>query len=216
MDIQWLGHSCFRWRSREATIVIDPFDRADKDLGYAIGRPAADIVLVTHAHPHHNHVGAVSGQPFVIDGPGEYEVSGAFITGVQTYHDDDSGKRRGRNTVYLVEMDDLVLCHLGDLGHVLTAAQVEQMSEVDILFVPVGGRTTINAAQASEVVSLLEPHLVIPMHFRTEVAPLDLDPVDRFLREMGAKAPVEQPRLSVTKSSLPAETQVVLLEYPRR
>ncbi|MCL4533779.1 MAG: MBL fold metallo-hydrolase [Bacteroidetes bacterium] len=213
MDIQWLGHSCFRIRGKETTIVVDPFP---KNLGYSIGRPAADILLVTHDHPNHSNVSAVAGEPFLIDGPGEYEVSGVFITGVPTFHDGDNGRRRGKNTVYLIEADDLVICHLGDLGHVLTPAQVEQMSQVDILFVPVGGRTTINAAQASELVSLLEPRIVVPMHFRTEVAPIDLDPVDRFLREMGSKAPAAQPKLVVNRASLPAETQVVLLEYPKR
>ena len=213
MEIQWLGHSCFRLRGKDAAIVIDPFG---KDLGYAMGRPSAEILLVSHYHPNHSQVSVVSGDPFLIDGPGEYEGKRVSVTGVSTFHDSDNGRRRGKNTVYLIEADDLILCHLGDLGHVPTAAQVEQMSDVDILFVPVGGRTTINAAQAAEVVSLLEPRVVIPMHFRTEAAPLDLDRVDRYLREIGSKPTAEQPKLTVNRASLPAEPQVVLLEYRQR
>ena len=210
MDIYWLGHSCFRIRTREATIVTDPFATG---VGYPAKRLSADILLVSHHHPNHENAATVAGDPFVIDGPGEYEVKGVFITGVSTYHDADTGRRFGKNSAYIIEADDLVLCHLGDLGHILSPVQVEQMSKVDILFVPVGGRTTINAAQASEVVSLVEPRIVVPMHFRTEAAPLDLDTVDRFLREMGVKAPAAQPKLTVTRASLPAETQVALLDY---
>lgn len=212
LDIQWLGHSCFRIRTRDASILVDPYP---KDLGYAMGRVSASIMLVTHAHPNHSYTSAVAGDPFLIEGPGEYEVSGVFVTGIPTFHDAESGKRRGRNTVYIMEAEDMTLVHLGDLGHVLTSAQVEQMHEVDILFAPVGGKTTITSTQAAEVVSLLEPRVVVPMHYRTGAAGLDLDPVDRFLREMGAKKPQELPKLTVNRGSLPSETQVVLLDYPR-
>jgi L-ascorbate metabolism protein UlaG (beta-lactamase superfamily) len=210
LDIQWLGHSCFRIRTKDASIIVDPFG---KELGYSIGRPTANILLITHDHTNHNQRSVVSGDTCCIDGPGEYEVAGVFITGVQTFHDGEEGKRRGTNNAYIIEADDLVLCHLGDLGHVPTPAQVEEMNIVDILFVPVGGHTTIGASQAAETVRLLEPKLVVPMHYWTEAAPFDLDKVDRFLRELGSKPGLPQPKLSVNRSTLPSETEVILLEY---
>jgi L-ascorbate metabolism protein UlaG (beta-lactamase superfamily) len=210
LDIQWLGHACFRIRTKDGFIVIDPFG---KELGYTIGRPNANILLITHEHANHNQRAVVTGVSFCVDGPGEYEVAGVFVTGVQTYHDSENGKRRGKNIAYIIEADDLVLCHLGDLGHVPTPAQVEEMNIVDILLVPVGGHTTLGAAQAAETVRLLEPKIVIPMHYWTEAAPLELDKVDRFLRELGSKPGSPQPKLSVNRNSLPTEPEVVLLEY---
>lgn len=210
MEITWLGHACFRIKSRDATIVTDPYD---KSVGYQMGKVSADIVTVSHGHFDHNNVAAVAGEPKIISGPGEYEIKGVMITGIQTFHDTEQGKKRGKNTVYLIETEDLVVCHLGDLGHVLTAEQVEEMSNVDILMVPVGGNYTINAAQAAEVISLIEPRIVIPMHYKTDVVKLEIDPVDKFLREMGIKSIQPQPKLTVSKNSLPEESQVVLLEY---
>lgn len=210
MEITWLGHACFRLRGKNVTIITDPYE--DR-IGYKLGRVTADIVTVSHEHYDHNNVAAVGGEPKVINGPGEYEIGGIFITGIQTWHDAESGHRRGRNTAYLIEMDDLVTCHLGDLGHVLSAQQAEAMSNVDVLMVPVGGNFTINAAQAAEVISLIEPRIVIPMHFKTEGLKLEIEPLDRFARAMGLKEIKTVPKLTVTKSSLPEETQVVVLDY---
>jgi len=210
MEIVWLGHSCFRLRGREATVVTDPYQ---KGIGYTLGRPTADIVTVSHPHPGHGNAAGVAGEPRVIDGPGEYEIKGVVITGIRTYHDAEAGKALGRNTAYLIEMEDLVICHLGDLGHELTTAQVEAMSNVDVLLVPVGGGSTINAAQAAEVISLIEPKLVVPMHYRTPAGAAELDSVERFLRQMSAPNLEPQPKLTVTASSLPEGTQVVVLEY---
>ncbi|MBI4321819.1 MAG: MBL fold metallo-hydrolase [Chloroflexi bacterium] len=212
MEITWLGHACFRIKGKDATIVTDPYD---KSVGYQLGKQTADIVTVSHEHFDHNADGAVGGNPKLVKGPGEYEIKGVMITGIQTFHDGEGGKKRGKNTVYLIEMDDLVTCHLGDLGHVPTPEQVEQMSNVDILLIPVGGNFTINASQAAEVISLLEPKIVIPMHYKTEVVKLEIDPVDKFCREMGVKAVQPQPKLVVNKNTLPAESQIVLLEYKK-
>ncbi len=210
MEISWLGHSCIRLRAREATLIMDPFDKAS---GYPLTRPTADIVTISHDHPAHSNIAAVAGTPRVVRGPGEFELSGVFITGVRTYHDAKKGEERGPNIAYVVEMEDLRLCHLGDLGHVPTAAQVEEMAGVDVLFVPVGGHVTLDASKASETVGLLEPSLVIPIHYQTEVGGRDLDPVDRFVKEIGAE--VEEPlqKLAVTRTSLPSETQLVLLDF---
>ena len=212
MEITWLGHSCFRLRGREAAVVTDP---CAKSTGYSVGRLAADIVTVSHDHPGHNNVAAVTGSPRVVQGPGEFEIAGVLIAGVRTYHDDEKGERLGRNIAYVLEVDDLRICHLGDLGHVPTPEQVEELSGVDILLTPVGGNNTIDAAAAVETVSLLEPKLVLPMHYQTPAAKAQLDPLDRFLKEMGAPSALEdrQAKLSVTKSTLPHETKVLVLDY---
>jgi L-ascorbate metabolism protein UlaG (beta-lactamase superfamily) len=210
MEIVWQGHSCFRIRSREATIVTDPCPPAS---GYAIGKPTADIVTVSHNHPNHSFLKAVAGNPTVLDSPGEYEISGAFVTGISTFHDDKRGEESGPNLVFIMEMEDLKVCHLGDLGHTPTAEQAEEMTGVDILFVPIGGNTTLDGVRAAEVVSLLEASLVIPMHYKTDAFKGDLEPPDRFLKEMGVTAHEPQPKLSVTRSSLPSTTQVVTLDY---
>jgi L-ascorbate metabolism protein UlaG (beta-lactamase superfamily) len=210
VEITWLGHSCFRLRGREITILTDPYDHTS---GYTLGKVAADVITVSHQAPDHSNVGAVDGNPQVVNGPGEYEIRGVFILGVATHR--AGGEGRLRNTAYLIEMDDMTICHLGDLGHMLTPEQVEQMNSADILLIPVGGTNTINAVQAAEVVSQIEPRIVIPMHFKTEVTPFNLEPAGKFLREMGVTEPKPQPKLTIAKSNLPEETAVILLDYKR-
>lgn len=210
MEITWLGHSCFRIRGREATIVTDPFD---KTLGYPVKKPTATIVTVSHEHPQHSFVQGVSGTPRVISRPGEYEVASVFITGVATHHDSERGAVLGKNTAYVMQIEDVGICHLGDLGHVPTAEQIEQMSSVDILMVPVGGGPTIGPAAAAETISLIQPKLVIPMHYKTEAVKKDLGSLEAFLKEMGVREVVSRPKLSVGKSSLHGETGVLVLDY---
>jgi len=212
VEIVWLGHSAFRIRSREAILITDP---CPKSVGYNMGRPTADIVTVSHDHEGHSYVHGVAGTPRLVRGPGEYEIAGVLITGVLTYHDDSRGSARGENTAFVIETEDLRLCHLGDLGHVPTPEQVEEMAGVDILLAPVGGSTALDAAAAAETISLLEPKLVIPMHYATPASTVKLDPLDRFLKEMGASSVTAQPRLSVNRSALPPETHVVVLDYKR-
>jgi L-ascorbate metabolism protein UlaG (beta-lactamase superfamily) len=210
MDITWYGHSCFRLSDRGVTIVTDP---PSDDLGYDRPRIRADVVTISHEHTGHNNRVGFRGGPRFFDGPGEYEVKGVFITGITTYHDGRSGSVRGRNTVFLFEFDGVTICHLGDLGHVPTQSQVEALSAVDVLLVPVGGLHTIDSSKASEVISLIEPRLVIPMHYKTKVEKAKLETVTKFLKEMGLAPVPPQPELKVTKSSLPDDTQVVLLTF---
>jgi L-ascorbate metabolism protein UlaG (beta-lactamase superfamily) len=212
MDITWLGHSCFRIKGSHATVVTDPYS---KDLGYSLGKPTARIVTISHEHPGHSYVEGVGGQPRVVRRPGEYEISDVLIIGIATFHDREGGKKRGKNTVYLMEIDEVAVCHLGDLGHVLTNEQIEDIGNVDVLLLPVGGVSTINASMAAEVVRQLEPKVVIPMHYKTPALKWELEPVDRFLKEIGAKQVASQPKLSVSKSNLPLSTQVCLLDYQR-
>lgn len=210
MDINWLGHSCFRIRGRQASIVTDPYP---PDLGYSLGKLTADIVTVSHQHPSHSYVQGVGGKPRLITGPGEYEIRGVLIIGITTFHDAESGGKRGKNTIYLIEVDGIAICHLGDLGHVLTAEQAEEIGDVDVLLLPVGGVSTINASMAAEVIRQLEPKVVVPMHYKTPVLNRELDPVEKFLKEMGIERLDSQPKLSLTPSSLPTSTQVFLLDY---
>ena len=214
MEITWLGHACFRIRAKEATVVTDPYD--NKATGYTLGRPTADIVTVSISDPGHGNVDGVAGSPKVLSGPGEFEISGASIVGITTYQGASKQPESGRNIAFVIELEDLRIGHLGGIGHVPTSDQLEEMSNVDILLVPVGGGESLDAPPAAETVSLIEPKLVIPMHFKTDIEKSKLDPVDRFLKEMGVKA-VEAPqaKVSITRSSLPGETQVLVLDSKR-
>jgi len=210
MDITWYGHSCFRLSDRGVTVVTDP---PSDDMGYDRPRIRADVVTISHEHVGHNNRIGFRGGPKVFDGPGEYEVKGVFITGISTYHDGRKGASRGHNTVFLFEFDGVTICHLGDLGHVPTQSEVEALSSVDVLLIPVGGVNTIDPSKAGEVISLIEPLLVVPMHYKTPVEKAKLQTVDKFLKEMGLSPMPAQPELKVTKSSLPGETQIVVLDY---
>jgi len=210
MDISWLGHSCFRIRGSHTIVITDPYPPG---LGYSLGKPNARIVTVSHHHPGHSYVQGIGGEPRPVTGPGEYEIGGVLIIGIATFHDGEGGRKRGKNTAYLMEIDEISVCHLGDLGHVLTAEQVEELDNVDVLLLPVGGVSTINAPMAAEVVRQLEPKAVVPMHYKTSALSWELEPVARFLKEIGVKQVNSQPKLSLTRSSLPASTQVFLLDY---
>ena len=210
MEINWLGHSCFRLKGRQATVITDPYP---PDLGYSLGKPTAHIVTVSHQHPGHSYVKGIEGEPRLVNGPGEYEIGGVLIIGIGTFHDEENGSIRGKNTAYLMEVDEISVCHLGDLGHVLTAEQAEELENVDVLLVPVGGVSTINGPMAAGIVRQLAPKVVIPMHYQTEALNRELEPVARFLKEMGAEEVISKAKLSFTKSNLPVSTQVFLLDY---
>ena len=210
MEITWLGHSCFKLKGKQATVITDQFSPA---IGYTLGKVTADIVTVSHPHPGHSYVQGVADEPRILKSPGEYESGGVLSVGVHTFHDNEKGAQRGKNTVFVIDVDDVMICHLGDLGHVLTAEQVAEINGVDVLLIPVGGVSTIDAVQAAQVVRQLEPKIIIPMHYKTEAEKKDLETAERFLKEMGVKEAVPQPKLSVNKSSLPLTMQVVMLSY---
>jgi L-ascorbate metabolism protein UlaG (beta-lactamase superfamily) len=212
VDIVWNGHACFRLRGRDATIVTDPYDRT---TGFPPLKVTADVVTISHTHPHHASLEVVqpSGERVrCVDGPGEYEMAGSLIEGVATYLDKQKGKERGRNTAFMIHLDDVSICHLGALAHTLSSSQIEALKDADVLLVPVGGGTTLDAAAAAEVVSQLEPRIVIPMLYGTPGA--EMEPVDRFCAELAATDLAVQPRLQVTRTTLPEETRVVLLSAP--
>jgi L-ascorbate metabolism protein UlaG (beta-lactamase superfamily) len=219
MDITWYGLSCFRIREAGITILCDPYDRT---LGLQLPKAMrADILTISHDRPGHSGIDRVAGEPKVIRGPGEYEIKNVFVTGATTYHRHQKGEGTAgapeRNIMFFFEFGDLTVGHLGDLGELPTQAEIEELNvgEVDVLLIPVGGGDTLDPTRAVEVIGLFDPRLVIPMHYQQpEIsAPWakELEPVDKFLRELGASTPDPQDMLRVTKSSLPEETQVVLL-----
>lgn len=213
MEVSWLGHSCFLLRGKNVTLVTDPFSPQQGPSQGELPRLSkinASIVTVSHNHPGHNNVTAVGGNPRIVRGPGEYEISDVLITGVASYHDEKRGQQYGRNTIYVIHIDELIICHLGDLGHTLQEEQLEEVADADVLLIPIGGQHTINATQAAEVISQVEPRIVIPMHYRPTTGEAS-DPLDKFCREMGIETMNKQPKLNVTRSSLPTETQIVLL-----
>jgi len=213
MEITWFGHSCFRLTERGlATVVTDPYDAS---LGYPALRLKGDIVTVSHAAPGHSHTDAVKGERRELAGPGEYEIGGVFITGIPAARPGEAKKKGDEprpNTVFVFDYDGVTVAHLGDLDHVPTQSQIEALGAVDVALVPVGGGGGLNAAQAAEVISLIEPSVVVPMHYRTDGGSRSLDPVSKFLKEMGLGTLAPEAGLKVTKSSLPDETRVVVLE----
>jgi len=208
LDVTWLGHGCFRLRGRGAAVVTDPYPPS---IGLKLQRLDGDLVTVSHEHENHNYT-QVMRDAYEIRGPGEYEVAGVSVIGVPTFHDAEKGAKHGRNTVYLIEIDDVRVCHLGDLGHRLDDAEAEAIASPDVLLVPVGGNTAINAVQAAEVVRQLEPRFVVPMHYAIPGLKLQLDTLDRFLKEMAVTSAEPQPKLSVQASSGEYDTKVVVLE----
>ena len=208
MEITWFGYSCFRLKGKNTTVITDP---CPPSLGYILDKPSAGIVTLSHDHPDHNYLEGVSGSPRVISRPGEYEIGGVLIIGLPAYHDDEKGIVYGKNNVFAIEVDDVNICHLGDIGHALSAKQIEELGTVDVMLVPVGGGTTINAGQAAALVRSIEPKIVIPMHYKTPGLTKELENVDKFLKEMGLTEAVPQPKLVVNRSTLPLTTQVVVL-----
>lgn len=212
MDIVWYGQACFKLKGKSASLVIDPYSPEFTGLKAPRGLEA-DVVAITHNHQDHNFASLVLGEPLIINGPGEYEVKGVSIAGIPTFHDLEKGAQRGKNTVYNIVMDGMNIVHLGDLGQTLSDEDVADIGSTDILLIPVGGVYTIDAKMASEVVSALEPRIIIPMHYKIEGLKFDLDQLSNFLKEMGTENVVAIPKLIITKDKLPEEPQVVVLSH---
>jgi L-ascorbate metabolism protein UlaG (beta-lactamase superfamily) len=207
MEITWLGHACFQLRGKSATVITDPFT---SQQGNATQLGKASIVTISHNHPGHNNIIGVNGNPRAVRSPGEYEINDVLITGVAAYHDSKRGQERGKNTIYIIHIDDIAICHLGDLGHPLQEEQLEEVADADILLVPIGGGSTINATQAAELISQVEPRIVVPMHYNALGGEAG-NALDKFCREMSIEGVVPQVKLNVTRNSLPLEMQVVVL-----
>ena len=203
MDITSLGHASFRIRGKTATVITDPYDPTLVGMKFP-KHVEADIVTVSHEHADHSSVREVEGNPFIIKGSGEYEVSGVGVVGLSAFHDDQKGTVRGRNTIYRIEIDGVAIVHLGDLGHTLSTTEIDELDGVNILMTPVGGVYSLDPAQAVAVVNDGRPEL-------NQKAFGGLSPLSAFLKEIGKEA-VPQPKLTVTRDKLPAEMQVIVLE----
>lgn len=213
MDIVYLGHSSFRLRGKSASLVTDPYD--PKMVGFKYGGVSADIVTISHNHEDHNQADLVKDVQKVISGPGEYEVRGVSIIGIPSYHDNKKGELRGKNTIYVIEMDRLRIVHLGDLGHTLPEDTLEDLGTVDILLIPVGGEYTIGPSEAAELVRSIEPSVTIPMHYHlsgiNEESFGKLAKLDDFLKDAGLSSEVME-KFSIKKEELQEEQKVIVLE----
>ena len=215
MEITWYGHSCFRISERGlTTVVCDPYD--NEEVGYEPLKLKADIVTISHESPRHKNLKAVKGDPYIVSGPGEYEIGKVFITGLQTDKRRKNDQDSPINTLYLIDYFGITIVHLGDMMQVPTQSEVESLGPVHVALVPVGGSNGLNATKASEVISLFEPNIVIPMHYATPASRVELDPIGKFLKVMGLSSVETSPTLKVSKpDSLPEETQIFVLDYPR-
>jgi L-ascorbate metabolism protein UlaG (beta-lactamase superfamily) len=212
MEITWYGLSCFRLTERGlATVVTDPYDH--RVAGYEALKLRADILTSSHDAPGHNYASAVKGISHTITGPGEFEIGGVFITGIQTNGHAKTHLDEPRNTLYVFDFDGVNVAHLGDLRRVPTQTEVEALGTLHVALVPVGGGGGLSPAKAAEVISLLEPGIVIPMHYATPGCSIKLGPLNKFLKEMGLGTLEVQPTLKISRSSIPEETRVVVLGH---
>lgn len=207
VEVTSLGHSSFKFTGKNTTVVCDPFH--DEKVGIKFPRVEASVVTVSHEHEDHNNREGVRGEFLCFDTPGEYETKGAEIVGIKSFHDDNMGADRGSNTIFVYEIDDVKLCHLGDLGHELSNEQIEKIDGVDVLLIPVGGTYTIDAKKAAKVVSSIGPKIVIPMHYRVGKM-TDLDQVDVFTKEMGIE-PKKAHELKIKKKELGELMEIYVL-----
>lgn len=211
MIITWQGHSCFKIQDKIGTdgitLVTDPFD---KTLGLKTPNFEADIVTVSHDHADHSHFDGLRGKPFIIRSAGEYDIKGILVEGVSSFHDSAEGRERGLNIIYRIEVDGISVVHLGDLGQKLENKQLERLGGTDVLLVPVGGKYTLDAAAAVEVIAQIEPRIVIPMHYQLPGLKFALDPVDKFIKELGLE-PHHEEKLKISKKELPSEDMELVI-----
>lgn len=208
MTITWYGQSCFRIETKEGSVLIDPFS---KEIGLRPPKIKDDLVLVTHEHSDHNNLDSVNDEAFIIRGPGEYERKGISVRGVLSYHDASQGSERGLNTIYVIKAEEMTVCHLGDLGqHELTDQQVEEIGDVDVLVIPVGGTHTIDGKQAVHVVSQIEPKIIVPMHYHVPGLSIKLDTSDKFIKEAGL-SPENVDKIKLSKKLLPVEETKLII-----
>lgn len=216
MEISYFGLSAFKLRGSTATVVTDPYS---PEVGWKLPKLAAEIVTVSHQHFDHNQVDRVEGtklrsRPLIISAPGEYEAAGVAIYGYASWHDNNQGKERGKNVIYLLVIDGMRIVHLGDLGHDLSPRLVEELNGVDVLLVPVGGKYTIDVRQAVKIIEAIQPALVIPMHYKLPGLGetfLDLAEVDKFLEAVGGGEARRMDKLVMSRDQLPEQTEYVIL-----
>jgi L-ascorbate metabolism protein UlaG (beta-lactamase superfamily) len=214
MNIRWLGHSCFRITSDEGkTLLTDPYDTEayPGTLLYGPLDEAPDVVTLSHRHADHANTAVLKGEPEIVDARATQVVAGFSIRGISTYHDDQNGDARGDNTIYRIITDRVSVCHLGDLGHELSQARVEQIGDVDVLLIPVGGFFTIDAGQATRVWEQLSPSITIPMHYRNDKCLFEIDRVDRFLDDKPGVQMAGGSDIEISKENLPDSPKIIVL-----
>lgn len=215
MEITYLGHSSFKIKTKTATVVTDPFD--PQMVGFKYSGVEGDIVTVSHNHADHNAYAKVGEVKKVLEGPGEYEISGVSIMGFPSFHDTKEGEERGKNTIYVIEADGLRIAHLGDLGQMIPDEIVDEMGSIDILMIPVGGFYTIGPKEAVEVCSKIDPYFIIPMHYKVEGINLSqfehLEPKETFLKEIGMVVET-LPKFTIKRDEIVEDqsTKVIVLE----
>jgi L-ascorbate metabolism protein UlaG (beta-lactamase superfamily) len=216
MKLMWLGHSCFLISGDTGIrIITDPYESGgfSGGLGYKPVREPADIVLVSHEHSDHNYVKDIPGAPEIVRKTGRHEIKGVEIDGILTCHDKTSGRQRGLNTVFCLNVDDVRVCHLGDLGHELSAKEIAAIGRVDVLMIPVGGYFTIDAAEATRVAAALKPRIIFPMHYKTPVLDFPITGVEDFLKGKPHVKRLDACEVEITKENLPQETEVWVLKH---
>jgi len=217
MNIFWHGQSCFEIitspaKNSQVKIIIDPFS---EEIGLRPPKLEATLLLVTHQHYDHNNLKIVSGSPFLIEGPGEYEIKNIFIKGISSWHDVSQGKERGENTIYTLETEEMRICHLGDLGQKeLTEEQLEKIGDIDILMIPVGGVYTISGKEAVRIMSQIEPKITVPMHYQIPKLKIKLDGLDEFLKPLGIKSIEPLNKLVIKKRDIPTEEAKIVVLKP--
>lgn len=213
MEIVWHGHSFFEIHTKEVKVILDPFS---EKIGLKIPKnPKGDILLISHSHPGHSNKLAVAGEYFLIEEPGEYEIKNVFIEAIESYHDPKEGKERGKNLIFLVEIEGLRICHFGDFGQKeLNDEQKRRIGNLDILLLPVGGISTIGPKEAIKIIKEIEPKIVIPMHYFLPSLKFKLERVEEFLKLMGVKKITPLEKFKVKKGEIfGEETNIILLKH---
>ncbi len=208
MKINWMGHASFLINFKDKKLITDPFD---ENLGYPVFKQEVDIATVSHEHWDHNAIHLLNGNPEVIKETGIFNIKGINIKGIASYHDKVQGKDRGENIIFKISAEDIDLVHLGDLGHMLNHGQVNEIGNVDVLLIPVGGIFTIDAEEAFKVVNQLNPRIIIPMHFKTPHLCFELAPVEAFTARFDSM--IKRPYLEVTRENINNLPRVIVLDY---
>jgi len=211
MRIRWLGHASFLIENeRGIRIITDPFDET---LGYKLPRLRAHIVTVSHEHFDHNYVRGVKGKPVVFKGEVQRESHKMQFRGISSYHDSVWGTKRGGNTIFHMQVDGINLCHLGDLGHILSKDKLVEIGLVDILFIPIGGFYTIDYQQATQIMQDIQPKITIPMHYKTEVIKFPIDTLEPFIQDKDKVKQLKDKELEIFRENLPLENQIIILPW---
>ncbi|MFY9463327.1 MAG: MBL fold metallo-hydrolase [Candidatus Sungiibacteriota bacterium] len=209
MVITWYGQACFKIQSGDLVIAIDPFD---KEIGFTPPRFRADVAMVTHGHHDHANLESLGGEPFAITGPGEYEVKGVLVRGIETFHDAARGRERGLNTIYVIEVEGVRILHMGDFGEEkMREETLEAIGDIDILMIPVGGVYTIEGDAAAKIARQIESSIVIPMHYKIPGLKVPLQGSEQFLKEMGVKDPGAQEKLTIKKKDIPEDGKTAVV-----